>query len=144
MARIKILEAGQSPNTLPTFEYTQGIWVRFAGQDVEGWAMFMHGTTLSISNIEGHEFYVETGYENVQNISRVDDAVPESITPLLTEGDFLVQATVKDVADDGVIFCSASDFNFMIQVSIEIKSQLMAGAKLSMEVDGLILWDMNA
>jgi hypothetical protein len=143
MAHIKILEAGQSPDTLPTYANTQGTWVRFAGQDVEGWAVFMHGTTRSISNIEGHEFYIETGYENVQNIYRVDDAVPESITPLLTEGDFLVQATVKDVAEDGVIFCSAGDFNFMIQVSNEIKSQLMTGVKLSMEVDGMSLWDEN-
>ena len=144
MTRIRILEVGQNPETLPTFANTQGAWVRFASQDVEGWAVFIYERTLSISDLEGRDFFVETSYENVQNIARANDTILERIEPLSREGNFLVQATIKNSDEDGVIYCSAGEFNFMIKVPIGDRLKLMAGAKLSMEVYGLSLWDEHA
>lgn len=144
MKPIRILEVDQNQETVPLQANTQGVWVRFTSRDVEGWATFMHGKSSSDSDLEGRDFFVETSYEKMQSLARVDEAVLESIEPLSTAGDFLIHATVKVASDDGVVYCSAGEFNFMINVPIDDRPLFAPGARITMEVIGLILWDVNA
>lgn len=119
-----------------------GYLTTFKSDFVQGKAIIVPAIRAEHNLQPGNIIYVETHQEGIRNLQELKPEIQEQMISLESQCDYHICGTTMDKMPPNLLTVQVADANFNIIVSEEWMG-IELGKKVTFDLNGLSLWDMN-